>query len=837
MRGLRLDPAEARRVGRGLARSPGFTIVAVLSLGLGIGATSAIYGAMHALLFLPLPVENPEELSLVYHSWPERWERGQFMSSSTTDRTDGREVASNVSWPAFERLREQAEGTTEFAAYTFARQIAVARSGAPAIAARGMLVSGEYSNVLRLGAAAGRLLGPSDDQLGAEPVVVLSHSFWQRAFGGDPSVVGSTIQLNGTVFTVVGVSQRGYVGLSPGGFSTPTDVMVPITAAASMLPMRLREGETLWTAGQDHWLRLIARVPSGTAWSDVAQEWTGILREQMVEAGAIAEGDAEEVTVRFLEGRRGSDSLRTDTRGPLGILAVVVLLVLLIACANLATLLLARGAARAEEMAVRRAIGASRWDLARPQLVESLLLGVLGGALGFLVALEGGPLLVASLTGGSGSAALQYQVSWPLVGVTTVAALVAVAVSGWMPAARMMGTEPGDHLGARGESGSGGSFRLGRALIAVQIAIAVPLVVAAGLFLQTLGNLVSIDPGFDPDGLAFFRVDAALVSGDRAEQRRIYEEIHRGLRDLPGVGQAAIVENVLVSGWQSSTDIEVDGETLRLDWNSVSSEFFATMGVPLLSGRGLSTADAADAPNVALVNETAERVVFGGHALGRRFRLNSREIEVVGVVADTKYSALRDEVAPAFFDPWLQRPGGLFTINYVIRSETSGAQLERSVRDLVSEIAPGLPVSVFGSQGDEIADQAARERVFARLLTVFGGFGLLLSCIGLHGLTAFTVSRRTREMGVRLALGAAPLSIVSLVLRQVLRLTASGLLLGLVAASQAGPLIESMLYGVDADSASTMAVASVVMVAVALIAGGVPALRASRVDPLESLSP
>lgn len=838
VRAMRFDGGEFRRTLRGLAKTPGFTVVAVLSLGLGIGATTAIYGAMRSILFLTLPVEEPEQLSLVYHTWPDRWNGSQNGSDSSVDPVDGRRVASNVSWPAFAELRDASPEGVELSAYAYIREMSVVRGDEPALAASGMMVSGSYFQTLRLSAHTGRLLHPNDDREGAAPAAVITHSFWQRAFGADPGVVGSTVRLNGLPFQIVGVTEKSYVGLSPGGFFGATDITIPRTHASGFFAFNMPDGETIHTTRMNHWIRAIARVDPALEWNAVASGWSALLSAHMVEAGVVAEGDGGDVEVRMLEGSRGIDELRTETEGPLRILGVTVALVLLIACANLTTLLLARGVARSEELALRRALGASRWELARPQLVESLVLGVLGGALGFWVALKGGPLLVTSLTGGDGAADVSYQVSWPLIASATLAALLAAGLTGWAPAARMMRTEPNDHLGVRSQGGSAKSFRLGRALIAAQIAISVPLVVGAGLFLQTLGNIVSVDPGFRPEGIVAFRVDASLVTKDDEEQTQIYKRVLDELNALSGVESAAIVENVLVSGWRSNGWVQIDGETPMMDYNAVSADFLQTMGIPLREGRFVEEVDDAGAPHVVIVNETAERILFGGAALGRTFTVGrDRQVEIVGVVPDVKYSGLKEEVEPGFFDSWEQRPGGLYSTHFVMRSTRPVGELQRDVRTLVSGIDPGLPVSAFRTQSDDMMAQALRERVFARLLTGFGLFGLLLSCIGLYGLMSFTVSQRISEMGVRLALGAAPPSIVVLVLRQAATLAGLGLAIGLVAALQVGPIVESMLYGVESDDGVTLVAAVVLMFGVALLAGGIPARRASRVDPMVSLQP
>lgn len=834
---MRIDVPEVRRTVRSLAKSPGFTVVAVLSLGLGIGATTAISGAVRALLLVTLPVEGPDEMSLVYHTWPEEWERSQYGSSSAVDPEDGSQVASNISWPAYEVLKASVGPEVGLSAYSFVREMSVVFGDAPARVAGGMLVSGDYFTTLKLGMHLGRPLNPADDRPGARPVAVLAHHHWTRAFGADPAVVGETVHLNGEAFEIVGVARKGYVGLSPGGFFGPGDFIVPITNHNTFLNMRVREGETLRTAALIHWVRLIARIPADVDRVALSRAWSSVLAAHMAEAGVIAAGDVADMQIRPMEGRRGLDSLRQTTQGPLGMLSAVVAVVLLIACANLTTLLLARGAARADELALRRAIGASRWELARPQIVESLLLAGAGGVLGVVIALEGGPLIVSSLTRGAGTAASSYELNGALIWPAVVASLLAAGLSAWVPALRMMRTEPSRHLGVRSR-GAGRRFGLGRALISAQIAISVPLIVGAGLFLRTLGNLVDIDPGFSAEDVVVFRVDAAFVTEDRERQQQLYENILADLEALPEVRSASVVENVLVSGWESNSVATVEGEERQIDMNAVSPGFFETMDVELRSGRLLTASDRAGTPQVVVVNETAERELFDGRALGRRFTVgSSREVHVVGVVEDTKYSGLKEEVEPGFFDSWLQREGGLYSVHYAIRSPLSASQLEPMIRQIVSSASPGLPVAALRAQAEHLDRQASRERVFAQLLTGFGAFALLLACIGLHGLMSFAVSQRRAEMGVRLALGATPQSIVRMVLSQVYRLTGIGIIVGLIIALQVTPLIRSMLFGVEPIDAVTLVASVAVMAAVALIAGSVPAIRASRVDPLQSLSP
>ena len=829
------DGTEIRQVLRGLLTSPAFTAVAVVSLGLGIGASAAIGGALNALLLRTLPVDDPHEIGLVYHSWPDTWEGGQYGSASTVDPTDGLSLASNVSYPAWQKLEESTTQPTRLAAFAFIRELAVQREVGPPEAVGGMLVSGEYFTTVGVNAALGRTIGFGDTEAGAEPVAMVSHALWQDAFGGDPDVIGQFVRLNGEAYRIVGVTPREYVGLSPGGFWAPVDVTVPLSSASSFLNFSTADGAPLETSGLTHWLRIIARMPEEVDAQAAERAWSETLRANMVEAGVVAAGDAEAVTVRALDGSRGLDSLRAGTERPLLILTVVVGLVLLIACANLSTLLLARATSRSEELALRRAIGASRWELARPQLLEGALLGAAGAGVGLWVALEGGPLLVSSLTGGAGFAAVHYDVDATLLAVTCGIAVFAALTSSVLPAVRRMQAEPRAEMGTRG--GTPGKLGTWRALLAIQIAISVPLVVGAGLFLRTLGNVAAIDPGFDPEGVVAFRVDASFVTDDPGEEEAIYTEILAGLRENASFREAAVVENVLVSGYQSNGRVHIPSTDERpmMDMNAVSDAFFETMGMTLLSGRSFTGDDVANRAAVAVINETAGEQLFGGQALGQTLNASGdRPLRVVGVVADTKYSSLKEDVDPVFFEPWTQRPGGLWRVHFVAKAADPTADLEAVARAVVADVHPGLPIAAYRAQNDELAAQMARERVFARLLSGFGVFALLLSCIGLYGLMSFFVAQRRAEMGIRLALGAAPLSIVRLVLAQVARLTTVGLAVGLVLAYQVGPAVRSLLFGVEPDDGWTLALTAVAMAMVSLVAGAMPALRASRVDPLES---
>lgn len=835
LRAVRWSGGDVARSLRTLRRTPRFALAALVSLSLGIGATTTIAGAMDAILFETLPVEEPEQLALVYHTWPDRWEGRQYGSSQATDPRDGTLLASNVSYPAFVELDRAVGESFQLAGYAFVREMAVVDGDRPALAAGGMVVSGDFFATLRVGMEVGRPLGFADESPGAPLVVVLSHRFWQSSFGADPEIVGRRIELNGTSVEVVGVAQRDFVGLSPGGFFGPSDVIATLNAGEALFPIGMAGGQDLQTAADLQWIRLLARVTDPRETPGFEAALSSTLGAAFASGAVIAEDVAGDVQVRFLEGRRGLDSLRSGAEGPLRLLGAIVVLVLLIACGNLATLLLARGATRRSELAVRRAVGAGRWDLARPLLAESMVLALGGAVGGVLIAGWAGPLVTSVITGGAGSS-VAFEVDARLVGAAAAAALIAAFASSLFPALRAIRVDPRHDVRPRSRAGAGFPA-LGRGLIVAQIAVSVPLVVGAGLFLRTLGNLSAVDEGFDPEGVLLFRLDPSFTTQDADEGNQLFRRVLDELRQTEGMGEVSAIENVLLSGWQSDTDVEIAGESHHMQMNAVGPGIWSTLRIPLLAGRDFQESDRADAPGVVIVNETASRRFFGGSAVGARMRLDGRDLEVVGVVGDTRYTSLRAEPAPTFYDPWIQRAGGLFTLHVVVRPTMPLAAAEAAVRTAVARVDPGLPVVGLRSQTADVSQGSAKERLFAQLLSAFGLFALVLAGIGLHGITAFAVARRTAEIGVRLALGAAPAGIVRMVLRQIATLAGAGLVLGLAGAWALGPVVRSMLFGVAPSDPWTLAAAAGVMMLSALVAAWVPARRAARLDPRSALSP
>jgi predicted permease len=829
---------DLKYVCRVLGRSRGFTAVAILSLGIGVGANAAVFSVVRSLLLDSLSVPAPDELALVYWSEPAKIDVDQVNSGLYRDPATGASYRSNYSHGIYLALRAAVDGTsTKVSGFNFLRDLRLRVDGGPAIIAGGALVDGRYFDTLRLGMAVGRPLAEADERPGAPPVAVLGYTFWQRAFGGSPAAVGRTIHVNGAPFEIVGVSARGFRSLSRGGSFSDTSVTVPLSAQPLVAPRWAEGGRSLFADNTMFWVRVIARVPRGTSRASLEQTLTATLRP-LLPGTAVITGTPP--VVRLLPGAMGEQSIRPETERLLFMLLGVVSIVLLITCVNLAALMLARGVSRQRELAVRLALGSGRMRVARQVLLESLLLACAGSAAGLVLTHWSSAFLSSLLAvgvGGSGLSALEVDVdvNMRVAATTAGAAVAATLLFGLLPALRVTAVDPRVHLAQRVIGRAAPRLAVGRALIAVQIAVSLPLVVGAVLFLRTLSNLGAVDLGFDPDNLVIFRLDPEPTAGAAADPRpRLHQEVLRQVREIPGVDSATLVENVLMSGTTSSNRVVVDGRDSPILLNAVGPGFFETMGMRVLAGRPLGEEDTAGSPVTAVVNEAAVRRLFGGvQPLGRRVRIAERELEIVGVVADSRYARQRAEIRPVLFDSVLQRPSS--RPHVVIRTLGPLTGLEPLIRRLVESVDRNLTVPEIRTQLDYLAQSTARERVFAQVLTIFGGFALLLAGIGLHGVTSYAVARRTSEIGVRVALGARRSQVLWLIMRQVALLAVAGLATGVPLALAATPVMASMLFGVAPRDPVVIGVASTVLVGAALLAGLLPACRAARMDALVAL--
>ncbi len=790
---------------RGLRRSPGFALTAVFSLALGIGANTAIFSLIDALLLRWLPVRDPQQLV------------GLIMIQS------GKRVDS-FSYPVVRVLAVQKQifsGLSGFSAANFNTGPRDQPERVP-----GAWVSGEYYETLGLQPVVGRLLRRDDDQPGAAPVAVITDEYWQRIYGRDPVAVGRSILIEGIPVTIVGVSPAGFTGANVGQLA---DITIPLSANAQLFPEM-----TGRLSAAAEWLRILARPQPGIsqeqAKARLAVVWPQLASVAVTPRMQPARRKALLTSAMdLIPGATGWTNLRGRFRQPLLVLMALVGMVLLIACANVANLLLARGQARRQEIAVRLAIGASRARLIRQLLTESLLLALLGAL--FAIAFGGiaSRLLVRLMdTGRGGPLAFDLAPDWRVYAFTAALAIGSGILFGIAPALRST------TLNFRASTRT----RLAPVLVAAQVAISLVLLIGAGLFVGTFENLAHIDPGFRHDGVLLVEGDLhrAMSSTHVTFYRDLVEQVER----LPGVVSASFAGNTPLSGgwWTDSVSINgqpPSGEVAHL--NSIAPRYFETMRTPLVAGRDFTDRDDTSASQVAIVNEAfVQRFLPGGHALGQHVSAGtSRDLagmQIVGVVKDTISQSLREPPPPAVYIPFYQHQTEFPTL--IVRASGTLTQVASALR---REFQPKLPGSAIQIRAltSQVEAALVQERLMATLAAAFGTLALVLASIGLYGLLAYTVARRTSELGIRMALGANRGQVMWLVMRNALRLLTCGVIFGLPAAWAGSRLIASMLFGLKANDVFTMCAAVGVLIATGLLAGYLPARRASRVDPMAAL--
>jgi predicted permease len=825
---------------RALRRSPGFVAIAVLSLGLGIGANTAIFSVSWVLFSQPLAVQHPDDLMAITNqlSIP-RGMRGMYQinGSSYQDPASGRNYRANLSFPAYLALRDAAGDAADVFAYSFIREANIALDGWSTTSAAA-LVSGNYFRGAGAAIARGRAITDDDDRPGASAAVI-TYRFWLTALGGDEAVLGKSIRVNGVPFTIVGVSGPGFVGMSRGGFFPPMDVTIPLHAQPAVCPRWGPPGESLFTSDLVFWIHSMARIREGTPISSLQSKLSTALVDWMKNSSVPSYQAATNVGVRLLPGGHGVDELSRRTAQPVRILTGVVAIVLLLACVNLANLMLARGVARAKEIAIRLALGSGRKRLVRQALVESLILASAGAAIGVWIGVFGGRILLRMLTVSSGPIAMTLDANWRLLALTAAIAGIATVCFGVFPALRLVRRDIVPTM--KSTSGVGGAPRLRPAtvLMAVQVAISLPLVAGAAIFLQTVHNLGRVDLGFNPERLVSFRLDPSLSGYGRARVEQVYEQILGRLRATPGISAATLVTDPLLAGTSANTTVTLaDGRTRDIHFNRVGSDYFATMGIGLTAGRAIDARDRDETPRVIVINEAAATALFGNAPpLGQRLTIFNADTEVVGVARDTKYDSVRKATVPTMFLPFMQTsaPLTLGAMYVVARTNVAPALVIGTLRSVVADVDRDVPVSRMKTQTDQIQESLATEFAFTRLLLAFAAFALFLACIGLHGLTAYAVARRTSEIGLRMALGAQRADVLWLILRQVVVVTGIGLVAGIPMAITGAKAVASLLYGVKTIDPASLAIAIVVMTIVAGLAAYVPARRAARLDPLTAL--
>jgi putative ABC transport system permease protein len=803
--------SDARYALRALRRSPTFSSVAILSLAIGIGANTAIFGLLNALMLRPLPVEQPRELAIV------GMDGGAF----------------EFSHPLFLQLRDRLDATFPVAA-TSATSFNLADGGEERLV-NGAVVSGRYFGVLGLRPAAGRLLDPSDDHRGCPRVAVVSHAFWQNNLGGRADVAGSSLMIDGRHHTVVGVAPRGFTGITVG---SPESLFVPACTSSSLdarsywwLTVLVRRGDRS-VASVDSALALASR-PSLTA--AAPERFTGPRL-------------AEFVGARFTS--RPAATGLSQARGQYGTalfaLMGMVAVVLLISCANVANLMLARGEARAREFAVRVAIGASRGRVVRQMAAEGVVLSIAAAAVGIVFANWTNHGLLA-LIGGDRQIALDVALDWRVLAFTGLVAIATVVICGLIPAWRATRVDPHSVMKAGGGArGGSGRFRIGRSLVVAQYALALTVVTTAGLLVGTLTRLSRTPLGFNPAGVIMARVDLRRERQGLGENVPLQRAVLDGIRGIPGVREASITNLTPVGrgGWNNSivTDAVNSGAPRdRLTWfNSTSPGYFRTLQTRIVAGRDFSDDDTRISTPVAIVNEAAARRFFPGRSpIGQTLRYDEQgkltaPILVVGVVENAKYRSVRSANESIVYLPAAQDKDGWATPTYMVRSDADAAATMQAIKAVAARVDPRMSLR-FTTLEEQVAGSMQRERVLAVLSACFGFVALLLSVIGLYGVTAYSVARRRVEIGVRIALGAGHAQLVRMVLGDVARLTAIGMAIGAIGTFFATPLLGEFLFGMQANDPATIAGAVGILAACALLAGVIPARRAAALQPTDAL--
>src|SRR5580658_3247355 len=796
---------DLRYAARMLRHNPGFTSVAVLSLALGIGANTAIFSLIDTVLLRMLPVEKPEQLFFAERSCP-------------------RGCSGAPPYPCFEQFRDRNHYFSGLSAFS-ARTLRVSVDGRTEEVVT-QHATGNYFQVLGVKAWAGRTFSPADDSVdgrgGADgPVGVIGYPYWKRRFAMSPAVLGKVVQLEGRAITIVGVTPPEFYGLQPG---TPVDLTVPIMLTSA--GMRSRHA---------YWLDVVGRLKPRSVPAQAAAELDGIFQAFMDEDARSA--TRRDIHMELRPAKRGFDSLRRQFSKPLLVLMALVGLVLLTACANVANLLLARTTARNREFALRLALGAGRIRLMRQVLTESLLLVALGGLLGLLLAGWTGRLLVAFFAAGPQGAAVDLHFDTRVLAFTAAASLLTGLLFGLAPAFRVTRTTVG-RLRTR--------LPLAKFLVVAQVALSLVLLIGAGLFVHSLWNLRNLDAGFRPEGVLTMQVKPDGRVYNEMRRRALWKDILDRASRIPGVRSASLsivspldgitfVGSIAVPGFASRDSSDTD-----VFINQVTPGYFETMGIPLALGRSFGAGDAGNAPRVALLSEAAARFYFAGrNPLGVTIRFpfgdEKPPYQIVGVVKDSLQSSLRETAPRQVYVPVSQAMTDLDSLILAVRTAADPSALAPIVSQQARTAGPDILITDVATMASQVDQSLFEERLVSTLSSFFGILALLLASIGLYGTMSYSVARRTNEIGIRMALGAPGTAVVRLVLREALLMSVAGMIIGVPAAIAGGKYVRSQLFGLQPADPLTLSLACVLLAAVALLAGYLPARRASRVDPMAAL--
>jgi predicted permease len=838
---------------RMLLHDKGWTVVVLLSLAIGIGANTALFSAVNSLFLRKLPVKDPD--ALVRLKWSGRNDMSTDNSEYGFSRKDaaGADLRSTFSYPMYRQfVADNRTMDALFACAPVFYRVSVAVDG-QADVATAFISSGNYYRVLGLTANPGRVIVPDDDQPSAPPVAVISARYWRTRFGADPHLIGKAVLLNNAPVTIVGVISPDLIDVQQAVREGP-DIAVPLALVSQLANTPTAPGEpnipllerpTYW------WLQVMGRAKQGVTAAQVQANLESVFQHTAragldaylaslppdVRSDSRNRSRTDVPHLRVDSGSRGIYDVNTSDSNAVTILSVVVVLVLLIVCANVVNLLLSRAAARQKEISVRLSLGATRARLVRQLLTESLLLAAIGGALGVLVGHWGRQLL--PVTTGQ-VAPLDWHVLTFVLAVTGLTGIV----FGITPALRATGMNVSATLKETSRSVAGSRSVLSRGLLVLQVAVSLVLLIAAGLFLRTLQNLRNVDVGFNTRNLVVFRITPMLNQYDDARTARLLAQMLERLRSVPGVRSAALSNQPLLARSVNSTLMFIQGRTYPSSQRDsinrlvISPNYFDTMEMSMQLGRGFTDRDDQKAPKVAVINETAVRRYFPNeNPIGRHFGSSietAGQLEIVGVLRDAKYRSVRDPVPPTMYVPYLQHPRTPQTV-FQVRTAGEPGGVTGAIREAVRQIDPNLPLLNVSTQVEQVEQSLQQERAFAQAYSLFGALALLLASIGLFGLMSYSVARRTNEIGIRMALGARSQDVLKLVMGESMTLVIIGVGIGLVTAVAASRLVATLLFGLAATDAPTMLEAVSLMVIVSAIAGYLPARRAARVDPLAAL--
>jgi predicted permease len=805
---------------RTLIHNAGFTSVVLLILGLGIGANTSIFSLIDALMLRPLPVPHPEQLVAIGDP------------RNTQHVSEGTPQADALSYPLYEDLRDQNHVLSgAYASGRAGRLDVVIEKGAEPDHPRGRFVTGNFFSVLEVPAGAGRVFTSEDD-----PVVVISDGYWHRRFGASRDVIGRTIRVNTVPLTIIGVAPPEFMGDAVG---QPTEIWLPVKLHPQVI------AHTQWLKDRSvSWLLVMGRLAPGTTLVRARTEIQALAKTSLLDhASASDRGGVERVLGRHpmpvASGAMGFSYYRTAYAQALFTLMVAVGLVLLVVCANIANLLLARAAGRAREISVRIALGAGRWRLLQQLLTESIILAVAGAALGLLAALAGSAALLRAV----GGVSLAVRIDGRVLAFTIALSLLTAIFFGLIPAMRATGLDVSSALRTQGRGIAGaGKMAIGKWLVIAQVALSMLLLVGAGMLSRSTMRLANADIGVARDHLVIAEIDAQRSGYEGPRLIAFMRDLTERVKQIPGVLAVSTSENGIFSGTESGSTLQAEGFTARADSDTlvasdvVGADYFRTTGAHILQGRDIEARDNETAPKVAIVNETAARYFFpNGEALGRHLQLDSATWEIVGIVADIEQNGVREAPVRRVYGPLVQQKNTPTQFKLEIRVAGDPARLVQPVRQALVAADPSLAIFSVDPLTELIRDSIQKDRLVATLVSAFGILTLILAALGLYGVMAYATARRTGEFGLRMALGAAPRMVERMVLREAILLTGFGMALGLPVALAATRLVRGQLFGISFFDPPSIGLATLVLGVSAALAAFVPAMRASRVAPLEAI--